>query len=271
MFGQIAAANALSDVYAMGGKPITAMNLVCFPIKDMGIDILREILHGGADKLKEAEVNLVGGHSVEDSELKYGLSVTGIVHPDKIVTNRGAEPGDKLILTKPIGTGIVNTAVKAGLADDKTVAEATASMAALNAAASELMLEAGVNACTDATGFGLLGHACEMVLKSAVGFRIDHSKVPLFPNVVKLAEMGLIPAGTYRNRDFRKPMVEFSRGLPEWLEVVLFDPQTSGGLLIAVSPEKSESLIEKMHNAGIDNAAIIGEAIDNPKAKIFVV
>ena len=165
-FGQIAAANALSDVYAMGGKPITAMNIVCFPSKTLDISILRDILRGGLEKLREAGVVLIGGHSVDDEELKYGLSVTGTIHPGKVVTKSGARAGDKLILTKPLGTGIINTAAKGGVASEETIANVTRSMSALNRTASEVMQEIGVNACTDITGFGLLGHACEMIQNS---------------------------------------------------------------------------------------------------------
>jgi selenide,water dikinase len=254
----------------MGGKPITAMNLVCFPSKSMDISILRDILRGGIDKLHEAEVTLVGGHSVEDPELKYGLSVTGVIHPHKIVLNSEAVPGDSLILTKPLGTGIINTAIKAGLADEKTVGMVTAQMAALNRRASELMQEVGVHACTDVTGFGLLGHACHMVQNNSIGMTIHCSAVPIFDAAIEFARMGLVPSGTYRNRDFRAAMVEFVAGVPDWAPDILFDPQTSGGLLIATSPEKAKVLLEKLHCAGHREAAIIGEIVAEPKGKIIV-
>jgi len=270
-FGRIAAANALSDVYAMGGKPITAMNLVCFPSKSMDISILRDILRGGVDKLHEAEVTLVGGHSVEDPELKYGLSVTGVIHPRRIVLNSGAVPGDSLILTKPLGTGIINTAIKAGMADEKTVSMVTEQMAALNRRASELMQEVGVHACTDVTGFGLLGHACEMIQNNSIGIAIYCSLVPIFAEAIEFARMGLVPGGAYRNRDFRAAMVEFAAGVPDWAPDLLFDPQTSGGLLISTSPEKAKVLLEKLHRTGHTDAAIIGEIAEEPKGKVTVI
>lgn len=270
-FGRIAAANALSDVYAMGGRPITAMNLVCFPSKTMDIAILRDILRGGMDKLREAEVTLVGGHSVDDPELKYGLSVTGVIHPHRIVRNSGAVPGDSLILTKPLGTGIINTAIKAGMADENTVAMVTQQMAALNRRASQLMQEVGVHACTDVTGFGLLGHACGMVQNNSIGIKISCSAVPIFAEAIEFARVGLVPGGTHRNRDYRAAMVEFLPGVPQWAADIMFDPQTSGGLLISASPEKAKVLLEKLHCTCHRDAAIIGEIVAEPKGKISVV
>ena len=269
-FGRIAAANALSDVYAMGGRPITAMNLVCFPIKTMDISVLREILRGGIDKLKEAEVILVGGHSVEDPELKYGLSVTGVIHPEKVVLKAGVRPGDSLILTKPLGTGIINTAIKAGMASKGQVTEVIEQMATLNKRASELMQEIGVHACTDVTGFGLLGHAGEMIQNSGVGIEIDTSSIPIFHRAIEFAQMGLVPGGTYRNRDFRASMVEFATDVPEWVPDILFDPQTSGGLLLSLSSEKTTDLFGKLHEAGHKQASIIGKVLTKPKGKIII-
>jgi selenide,water dikinase len=269
-FGQIAVANALSDVYAMGGKPLTAMNVVCFPIKTMDISVLREILTGGLEKMREAEVVLVGGHSVEDEDLKYGLSVTGIIHPDRVVTRSGARPGDKLILTKPLGTGIINTALKGGLAEKETVDKVVRYMVALNSKASELMQEVDVSACTDITGFGLLGHAGEMAENSAVGMKIYSASVPVLAEAIKFAMMGLIPGGTHRNKQFRSGMVEFARGLPDYLEDILFDPQTSGGLLISLSAAKAESLLDRLHQAGVVEAVVVGEVVSQPKGKIIV-
>ena len=269
-FGRIAAANALSDVYAMGGRPITAMNLVCFPIKTMDISVLREILRGGIDKLKEVEVILVGGHSVEDLELKYGLSVTGVIRPEKVVLKAGVRPGDSLILTKPLGTGIINTAIKAGMASKGQVTEVIEQMATLNKRASELMQEIGVHACTDVTGFGLLGHAGEMIQNSGVGIEIDTSSIPIFPRAIEFAQMGLVPGGTYRNRDFRASMVEFATDVPEWVPDILFDPQTSGGLLISLPSEKTKGLLGKLHEAGCKQASIIGKVLTKPKGKIII-
>ncbi len=271
MFGQIAAANSLSDVYAMGGEPLTAMNIVCFPVKTMDISVLREILRGGLDKMKEAGVTLAGGHSVEDRELKYGLSVTGTVHPSRVLTNVGAEPGDVLILTKPLGTGIINTAVKGGMATEELARTAANCMARLNRAASKAVQEVGARACTDVTGFGLLGHAFEMVQETGRGIVIYGSQVPIFPEAVGFAEMGLVPGGTYRNRDFRIHMVDIDPDVSPFLSDIFFDPQTSGGLLIAVPGEKAREMLEKLRENGVDEAAAIGEFIDQPTERIRIV
>jgi selenide,water dikinase len=270
MFGQISAANSLSDVYTMGGRPITAMNLVCFPIQSMDISILKDILRGGQDKMNEAGVILVGGHSVDDTELKYGLSVTGTVHPDRLVTNSGAKPGDSLVLTKPLGTGIINTAVKAEMADQKTVDAVAKSMAALNGKASELMLKAGVNACTDITGFGFLGHALQMAKNSGVSLKIKSSAIPHFPEAVDFARQGLCPAGLHRNREFYSPNISIESIVPLHLQDILYDPQTSGGLLISVPSDKAENLLESLHKAGVTGAAIVGEVSEGPGGTISV-
>jgi selenide, water dikinase len=270
VFGQIAATNSLSDVYAMGGKPLTAMNIVCFPVKTMDISVMHRMLLGGIDKMREAEVVLVGGHSVDDQELKYGLSVTGTIHPARVLRKEGSRPGNQLILTKPLGTGIINTAAKGDQASPEAIARVVKSMTTLNRQASEIMLEVGVDACTDVTGFGLLGHACEMIEDTLQGMRIFAGKVPLFPDTLKLATMGLVPGGLYRNRDFRKGRVHFAPGIDENLADILFDPQTSGGLLISVSGEKSSLLLQKMHQAGIEDAAVIGEITDQHPGEIEV-
>jgi len=268
-FGQIAAANALSDVYTMGGRPLTAMNIVCFPTKSMDISILKDILRGGADKMVEAKVTLVGGHSIDDAELKYGLSVTGTVHPEQLVTNSGAKARDKLILTKPLGTGIINTAVKAGVVDEKTVARVTEYMATLNDKASGLMQEIGIHACTDITGFGLIGHIVQLAQNSQVGINIDIASIPLFPEAGDFAKQGLCPGGLHRNREFYSTHVKISNEVPTHLQDILFDPQTSGGLLICLAPEKSERLLDSLRQAGIEDAAIIGEAISQPKGMVI--
>ena len=270
MFGQIAAANALSDVYAMGGKPLTAMNIVCFPIKTMDISILREILKGGLDKMKEAGVTLVGGHSVEDSELKYGLSVTGTIHPLKVLTNVGAKVGDRLILTKPLGTGIINTAIKGGMAKEDSIERVTRYMASLNKRASEIMQEIGANACTDVTGFGLLGHAFEMIEGTGKGIVINASDVPILPEAVNFAKMGMVPGGTYRNREFRINQVDIDSALSPYLIDILFDPQTSGGLLIAVPEEKAGEMVKRLRKEGIEDAAIIGKVVNDTQERIVV-
>jgi len=269
-FGQIAAANSLSDVYAMGGTPITAMNIICFPIKKMDISVLQTILRGGLDKMREADVVLVGGHSVEDNELKYGLSVTGTIHPEKVLYNKGARPGDKLILTKAIGTGIINTALKGGLADENSVAQSIECMSSLNRKAAELMVEVEVHACTDVTGFGLLGHACEMIENGDVGMLIDSSAVPFLPRTQEYAEMGLIPGGTLRNRDFRLHMIDNTAGISDVFMLMLFDAQTSGGLLISASGQNAQTLLEKLHQQGVQEAAIIGEVVAKPKGRIVI-
>ena len=270
IFGQIAAANSLSDVYTMGGKPITAMNVVCFPTKTQDISVLGEILQGGLDKLKEAGAALVGGHSIEDPELKYGLSVTGVVHPANLITNKGAQIGDKLIITKPLGTGIVSTALKGGVAGKEAVAHITASMTALNKRPSELMLEAGAHACTDITGFGLLGHACGMIENSMVGMEINIAAIPIFPEVRGLAKMGLVPGGTHRNKEFRLNMIEHAGIIGDDIWSILFDPQTSGGLLISIASANADTLLENLHRHSIEDAAIIGEVIEGPGGIITI-
>jgi selenide,water dikinase len=269
-FGQVAVVNALSDVYAMGGRPLTAMNIVCFPVKKMDMSILKEILAGGLDKMREAGVILVGGHSVEDNELKYGLSVTGVIHPEKVILNTGAKAGDRLVLTKALGTGIINTALKGGLADEGAVAKAIECMATLNKKAAELMTEVEVHACTDVTGFGLLGHACEMIEGADVGMAVYSSSVPLLPETEGYAQMGLIPGGTIRNRDFRLNMIETVAGISDVQLLILFDAQTSGGLLISLPESEAELLVERMREQGIMDATIIGEVVDKPKGKIVV-
>ncbi len=269
-FGQIAAANALSDVYAMGGVPKTAMNLVGFPLKTMDISILRQIIQGGIDKMVEAQVVLVGGHSVEDSELKYGLSVTGFVHPERFLVKKNLKQGDALILTKPLGTGIINTAIKGGLASDELIERVTRLMAALNRSAAEVMAAYPVHACTDITGFGLLGHLAEMVCGSGHSLLVQSAKVPILPEASEYAAMGLVPAGAYHNKTFREHMVSFEASVDALMRDILFDPQTSGGLLISVAGERAEALVADLMAKGIDQAAVIGSVIADPSEKIFV-
>lgn len=269
-FGQIAAANALSDVYAMGGVPKTAMNLVAFPAKDMDISVLRRIIEGGLDKMREAGVVLVGGHTVEDPELKYGLSVTGYIHPDRVLTKRNLKAGDLLILTKRLGTGIIGTAIKGALASQEVTDKVTRAMATLNKVAAEVMEDYPVHACTDITGFGFLGHLAEMVSGSGHGVRIKADNVPVYPEALEYAAMGLVPAGAYRNRDFRLFMVDFAPTVGRILQDVLFDPQTSGGLLICVAPEKAEDLLKTLKEKGVEDAAMVGEVITEPKERIEV-
>ena len=269
-FGQIAAANALSDVYAMGGVPKTAMNLVAFPIKDMDISVLRQIIQGGLDKMKEAGVVLVGGHSVEDKELKYGLSVTGFIHPDRILTKKNLKTGDRLILTKPLGTGIINTAIKGGLASKEITDTVTRLMATLNKNAAEIMSNYPVHACTDITGFGLLGHIAEMIIDTGFSIKLTSKTIPIIPGTLEYAGMGLVPAGTYKNREFRECMVDFAPSVDRLVQDILFDPQTSGGLLICVDRKNADELLEKLKEKGMDNAAIIGDVATEPKERIIV-
>ena len=269
-FGQIAAANALSDIYAMGGFPRTAMNLVAFPIKQMDISILRRILEGGLDKMKEAGVVLIGGHSVEDKELKYGLAVTGFIHPDMVITKGNLELGDQLILTKALGTGIINTAIKGKQASEEIIEKVTLLMATLNSNAAEVMAKYPVHACTDITGFGLLGHLAEMVDGSGLGIEIRADRIPIISEAFEYAGMGLIPAGAYRNREFREQMIEFSTFVKRSLQDILFDPQTSGGLLICVDRESAGDLLDGLKKRGIDSPALIGEVVSEPTDKIIV-
>ena len=270
-FGQIAAANALSDVYAMGGTPKTAMNLVAFPVKEMDLSVLRQIIQGGIDKLKEAEVVLVGGNSIEDKELKYGLSVTGIVNPVRVLTKKNLRPGDCLVLTKPLGTGIVNTAIKAAMATAALTEKVTRLMAVLNRDAARIMTDFNISACTDITGFGLLGHIAEMVCGSGTSARIESAQVPVIAEALEFASMGLIPAGAYKNKEFREQMIAFAETVPRVLQDLLFDPQTSGGLLISVSDNQVAALVTALKDAGIGDAAQIGEIIHGPDEKILVV
>jgi selenide,water dikinase len=268
-FGRIAAANALSDVYAMGGVPKTAMNLVAFPVKTMDLSVLRRVLEGGIAVLKEAGVVLIGGHSIEDAELKYGLSVTGFIHPDRVLSKKNLRVGDRLVLTKPLGTGIINTAIKGGLASAAVAAAVTEQMATLNRAAAETMAGFDVSACTDVTGFGLLGHLAEMVSGSGCGARIFAAKVPILSETLDLAAMGLVPAGAHRNREFRRHMVAFAPSIDAVMQDVLFDPQTSGGLLISVAGAQTEPLVAALREAGVKTAAVIGEVMGEAE-KIIV-
>lgn len=270
-FGQIAAANALSDVYAMGGVPKTAMNLVAFPAKAMDLSILREIIQGGCDKLREAEVALLGGHSIEDEEIKYGLSVTGTITPEKVLAKKNLRPGDRLVLTKPIGTGIVNTAVKAAMASTQLARKVTGLMAALNRDAARIMTAYDVSACTDVTGFGLLGHLAEMVVGSGTGVRLQALQVPVIEEAPAFAAMGFIPAGAYANKAFREEMIDLAANVPRELQDIFFDPQTSGGLLISVRRDQAVALVDALNAAGIEDAVQIGEVVPGPQEKISVI
>jgi len=269
-FGMIAAANSLSDIYAMGGKPVTAMNIIAFPSDTMDISVMTQVLRGSIAKLNEAGVTLVGGHSVRNSELKYGLSVTGVVHPEKAITKSTARLGDRLILTKPLGTGILITALKAGLLKAETKARLTEQMVRLNNKAAMAMVDIGVNACTDITGFGLLGHTCEMAENSQVAIEIFVDKVPFIPETMEFARMGLVPEGMYANQEFRLDMVK-SNGIDEDLLSILYDPQTSGGLIISVPADKAKALLASIRRGGDEEAAIVGQVVDKPESHIILV
>lgn len=269
-FGRIAAANALSDIYAMGATPLTAMNIVCFPTKKMDLSYLKEILRGGLDKIHEAGAVLIGGHSVEDEEIKYGLSVTGIIEPDKVLTNAGAQPGDAIVLTKPIGTGILATALKGKLISESDIFEATEWMATLNKTASEIARNFTVHGCTDVTGFGLLGHLLEMALASKVVVEVRASSVPILSRVYDLAAMGIIPAGSYANRNFCSHQLEVDPSVDSVLLDILSDPQTSGGLLLSLPQAEAFDLVAQLRNRGLTASAIIGHVIDKGRGKIIL-
>ena len=270
-FGQIAVANALSDVYAMGGKPLTALNVVGFPAR-LPKDILGRILVGGSDKAREAGVLIVGGHTVDDEEPKYGLAVTGVVRPGSEVTNAGAEPGDYLVLTKPLGTGIITTAGKQGAADADTLARAVEAMGALNKAASEAMVEVGANACVDVTGFGFLGHLRGMTRASGVSALVILDYIPFIEGAVELAESGVAPGGTHRNLQSLEGDVVWDGAISEVEKILLADAQTSGGLLISVSPDRAEGLMTALSERGFnsDSAAVVGKVREASGVEIEV-
>lgn len=267
-FGAIAAANALSDVYAMGARPITALNLVAFP-KDGPMDVLAEIMRGGADKAVEAGVSIIGGHSIDDREPKYGMAVTGVVHPDRMILKAGAKPGDALVLTKPLGTGIISTAIKAGRAPDDMIAAAVRNMKTLNKAASEAMVEAGVKSATDITGFGLLGHLHEMLHAGGISARLALSDIPFINGVRELARSS-VPGGTRANLRYIEDKVGWGKGISEDEKLMLADAQTSGGLLIAVPREKLDLLLSGLASRGVETRAVIGRVTEGDAGKIFI-
>jgi selenide,water dikinase len=258
-FGKIAACNSLSDVYAMGGKPVTAMNIVSFPLKKFSLDILNLILKGGLEIMKEADVQLIGGHSVDDPELKYGLSVTGTIHPDRIIRNNGIKLDDSLVLTKPLGTGIIATAVKGGMTDKEITESFIKSMSTLNKTASEIMLKYNVNASTDVTGFGLIGHILEMTEGNNLSVLLDSKSIPLLEGAIEYASNGFMPGGLYKNKKYSGSICAVSKSIRQEISDILFDPQTSGGLLISLPKSEAELMLEEMRNAGIIHASIIGE------------
>jgi selenide,water dikinase len=269
-FGQVAAANALSDIYAMGARPLFALNIVGFPMERFAHSILAEIMRGAIDKCAEAGISIVGGHTVRDDEPKYGLTVTGIVAPDRIVRNSTARAGDALILTKPLGIGIITTGIKASLVSADIIEQATRQMATLNKRASEVMLEVGVNACTDVTGFGLMGHLQEMVSASNVAARVRASRVPIIDEAWRLIENECVPGGTNANRKQADQCTTWHADVAESMRLALCDAQTSGGLLIATPADKAEQMVSSLRDAGIETAAIVGGIEEGPAACLFV-
>jgi selenide, water dikinase len=271
IFGQIAATNSLSDVYAMGGEPKTAMNIVCFPQGKMDIEILGEILKGGAEKVKESGAVVIGGHSIIDEEIKYGMAVTGVIHPDKILRNVGVQEGDALILTKALGTGIIATALKKGKASNESIDEAVASMTMLNATASAIVQKYPVHACSDVTGYAILGHALEMASGSGVTLIVESQKLPLLRGAPRLAEKGYITGGCKRNRDYLRDKITVEKSIREGIIEVAFDPQTSGGLLVALAKRHADKLIDELQAAGVKLATQVGYATSLQKAWVRLV
>jgi selenide,water dikinase len=269
VFGQIAATNALSDIYAMGGTPITSLALVCFPEK-AELEILERILAGGLSKMIEAGCTVIGGHSIRDEETKFGYSVTGLIDPKKIYANAGAKVGDALIFTKALGTGVISTAIKKGVAQQSWIDGAVASMTTLNKRAAEIVRRAGaVHALTDVTGFGLIGHARELALASNVGLRIDSRNIPILPGALECIRAGNVPGGLKANREFAECLVGYEGAIGEELKTLLFDPQTAGGLLVSVGEEKSEELVRELQAAGIA-ARRIGSVVEAGKPVIRI-
>jgi len=271
VFGQIAATNALSDIYAMGAEPKTALNIVCFPKGKMDIWVLGEVLKGGAEKVQEAGAVVVGGHSIIDEEIKYGMAITGVIHPDKVIRNVGIQEGDALILTKPLGTGIISTALKKGKASKESVQASVASMITLNNTASKIMRNYPVHACSDITGYGLLGHALEMASGSSVTLILESSKLPILHRAPRLAEKGYLTGGCKRNRDYLKDKITIDKSIREGLVEVAFDPQTSGGLLIAVAQKYAPKLVDELQANGVKAATAVGYATSLQKAWVRLV
>ena len=269
LFGQIAAANSLSDVYAMGGEPRTALNIVGFP-SCLDPKILGRILEGGASKVLEAGAILAGGHSIQDDEPKYGLSVTGFVNPNKIFKNYGSQPGDVIIITKQVGSGLINTAIKAEMAEKSQIDEVVTVMTSLNKKAKEVIENYPISACTDITGFGLAGHAMEMAARSKVTFEIDVNKVPYIDGALEMAKMGLVPAGTYNNKDYISGDVE-SINIEECYLDLMYDPQTSGGLLITLAESEVENIMKDFENKNMDTkVAVIGRVLEKQEKSIVL-
>jgi selenide, water dikinase len=270
-FGQIAAANALSDVYAMGGNALTAMNIMLFPANRIPLEVLSDILRGGQDKVTEAGCIIVGGHTIDDYPPKYGLAVTGTVHPGRVITNAAAKVGDALILTKPLGTGIIIAGKRTGLADEGVYRSALDSMKLLNKNGAAIMQEFGVRSATDITGFGLLGHALKMARAGGVSFRIFANKIPLLPGAFALADLGCLPGACFRNQEFVQESCRFEAGVGYTVKMLLFDAQTSGGLFMAVARDRAPALCDALRKADYPEAAIIGAVVDGKEVPLEVV
>ncbi len=269
-FGQIAAANSLSDIYAMGGQALTALSIIGFPIKELSPKLMTQIMRGGLDKMQEAGVAVIGGHSIDDQDIKFGFAVTGTIHPARIVTNDKARPGDVLVLTKPLGVGIINFASQLGRASASAMTAADHSMAELNRAASETMVAVGVNAATDVTGFGLMGHLSEVVAQSGVTAEIYADRVPIFDEVLDYVSQGMISGAVERNREYGAQFVSAAEDVSEELEHIFYDPQTSGGLLMAVPAERAEALVTRLQDNGVEHATVVGKIISYSEGQILL-
>ena len=269
-FGQIAAANSISDVYAMGGDPVLALNIMMFPAAKLPMEAYAEILKGGFDKAAEAGVRIIGGHTIDDTPPKYGLAVVGYVNPGRIITNAGARAGDNLILTKPLGTGIIMAAQRLGMADEKDIAEANRLMKLLNNTGAAVMKKYNVKGATDITGFGLAGHALKMARASSVSLNIDMKEVPLIGNTYNLVDEGCIPGASFRNLEYAEKDIEFARGLDYNLKMIAFDAQTSGGLLMCASPDDTEKILDELKEAGLGTATVIGNVRESGERLVYL-
>jgi selenide,water dikinase len=269
-FGEIAAANSISDVYAMGGDPVLALNIMMFPSAKLPMEVYAEILKGGFAKATEAGVRIIGGHTIDDFPPKYGLAVVGYIHPGKIITNAGARPGDLLILTKPVGTGVILAGHRLGMASDKDLIEAKGFMKLLNKSGADVMKKHGIKGATDVTGFGLTGHALKMAKASKVSLRINMKDVPLIGDTYKLINEGCIPGASFRNLEYAEKDIDFAPDLDYNLKMISFDAQTSGGLLFSAPPEKIINILEDLKNEGLSESVVIGSAIEYQEKSIYI-
>ncbi len=269
-FGRIAACNSLSDVYAMGGKPVTALSIIGFPIYSLPHEVMADIIKGGMEVLKEAGTILLGGHSINDEEIKFGFAVTGLIGKDALITNSGAQPGDVVVLTKALGTGIISLADQINKASAESIAALSESMSTLNRIPSEIMTECGAHACTDVTGFGLLGHMAQVVKESGVTVEISTEALPLLPSVMEYAEGGMYSGANERNAEYSAPVTEFDESIPEHVRAILYDAQTSGGLLIFFPPERADEALQKMHDQGVGYASVIGRVTEASEGRIII-